>query len=164
LYYRLNVFSISLPSLRERKGDIPLLGRYFVQQHAKAVRKDVGSIAPEALSLLLQYDWPGNVRELENAIEHAVIVEKGRAIRPSSLPMNVAQSGAMESAPEPAVEPGLREKLKLLEKQILLEALSRAHGIKRQAAAMLHVDPRNLPYLLRKHDLGEHRKYQPSLW
>lgn len=76
LYYRLNVFSISLPSLRERKEDIPLLGKYFVQQHAKTVRKDIGSIAPEALSLLLQYDWPGNVRELENAIEHAVIVEK----------------------------------------------------------------------------------------
>ncbi|MGH2397923.1 MAG: sigma-54 interaction domain-containing protein, partial [bacterium] len=164
LYYRLNVFSISLPSLRERKEDIPLLGKYFVQQYAKTVRKDIRSIAPEALSLLLQYDWPGNVRELENAIEHAVIVEKSPAIRPSSLPMNLAQPGAMESAPEPALEPGLRERLNLLEKQILLEALSRAHGIKRQAAAMLHVDPRNLPYLLRKHDLGEHRNYQPSLW
>ena len=167
LYYRLNVFSISLPPLRERKEDIPLLGKYFVQQHAKTVRKEIGSIAPEALSLLLQYDWPGNVRELENAVEHAVIVEKGPAIRPSSLPMNLAQSGAMEGAPEPAVEPGLREKLNLLEKEILLEALSRAQGIKRQAAAMLHVDPRNLPYLLRKHDLGEQRveysKYKPCL-
>jgi two-component system, NtrC family, response regulator AtoC len=99
-------------------------------------------------------------------MEHAVIVEKGPTIRPSSLPMNLAQSSAMESAPEPAVEPGLREKLNLAGKQILLEALSRAHGIKRQAAAMLHVDPRNLPYLLRKHDLGEqeHRKYKPSIW
>jgi transcriptional regulator with GAF, ATPase, and Fis domain len=166
LYYRLNVFSVSLPPLRERKEDIPLLGKYFVKQHAKTVRKEIGCIAPEALSLLLQYDWPGNVRELENAMEHAVIVEKGPTIRPSSLPMNLAQSSAMESAPEPAVEPGLREKLNLAGKQILLEALSRAHGIKRQAAAMLHVDPRNLPYLLRKHDLGEqeHRKYKPSIW
>ncbi|MFH0343566.1 MAG: sigma-54 interaction domain-containing protein [Chromatiales bacterium] len=155
LYYRLNVFSISLPPLRERKEDIPLLGKYFVQHHAKTVGKDIRSIAPEALSLLLQYDWPGNVRELGNAIEHAVIVEKGPAIRPSSLPMNLAQSGAMESAPEPALEPGLREKLNLLEKEILREALSRAHGIKCQAAAMLRVDPRNLPYLLRKHHLGE---------
>lgn len=150
--------------MRERKEDIPLLGKYFVQQHAKTLRKDVGSIAPEAVSLLLQYDWPGNVRELENAIEHAVIVEKGPAIRPCSLPMNLAQSGAVESAPEPAAERGLREKLNLLEKQILLEALSRAHGVKRQAAAMLRVDPRNMPYLLRKHDLGEQRKYKPSVW
>lgn len=155
LYYRLNVFSIALPPLRERKEDIPLLGKYFVQQYARTVRKEIGSIAPEAVSLLLQYDWPGNVRELENAIEHAVIVEKGPAIRPSSLPTNLAESGAMESAPEPAVEPGLREKLNLLEREILLEALSRAHGIKCQAAAMLRVDPRNLPYLLRKHHLGE---------
>lgn len=69
--------------------------------------------------------------------------------------MNLAKSGAMESAPEPAVEPGLREKMNLLEREILLEALSRAHGIKCQAAAMLRVDPRNLPYLLRKHHLGE---------
>ena len=63
LYYRLNLFSISLPPLRERREDIPLLGKYFVQQHAKTIRKEIGSIAPEALSLLLQYDWPGNVRE-----------------------------------------------------------------------------------------------------
>lgn len=155
LYYRLNVFMISLPPLRERKEDIPLLARHFLKRYAQAIGKDLCSLVPETLMLLLQHDWPGNARELENAIEHAVIVENGSAIFPSSLPINLAKSGAMDSTPESTVEQGLRVKLTLLEKEILLEALTRANGIKRLAATMLRVDPRNLPYLLRKHHLRE---------
>jgi transcriptional regulator with PAS, ATPase and Fis domain len=155
LYYRLNVFAIDLPPLRERKEDILLLAQHFLRRHSRALSADIQGIAPETFALLLEHDWPGNVRELANAMEHAVIVEKGPVILPASLPMNLAKSrpvrddgslltGAM----------GLREQLTLLERQILLDTLSRAHGIKKRTAAMLGIDARNLPYLLRKHRLG----------
>jgi transcriptional regulator with GAF, ATPase, and Fis domain len=153
LYYRLNVFMISLPPLRERKEDIPLLAKHFLKRYAQAIGKNLSTLTPETLTLLLQHDWPGNARELENAIEHAVIVENGSAISPSSLPINLAMPGV--NTHEAAVEQGLRVKLMLLEKEIILEALVRANGIMRRAATMLQVDPRNLPYLLRKHHLRE---------
>jgi transcriptional regulator with GAF, ATPase, and Fis domain len=155
LYYRLNVFMISLPPLRERKEDIPLLAKHFLKRYAQAIGKNLSSLTPETLTLLLQHDWPGNARELENAIEHAVIVENGSAISPSSLPINLAIPGVMANTHEAAVEQGLRVKLMLLEKEIILEALVRANGIMRRAATMLQIDPRNLPYLLRKHHLRE---------
>ena len=74
LYYRLNVFTIVLPPLRERKSDIPLLADYFVKKYAAAMGKQIDSISPEAMDVLVRYDWPGNVRELENAIERAMVV------------------------------------------------------------------------------------------
>jgi two-component system, NtrC family, response regulator AtoC len=155
LYYRLNVFLITLPPLRERKEDIPLLIQHFLRQYNQAIGKEIRTIAPETLTLLIDYEWPGNVRELENTVEHAVIVEKGPVMLPSSLPINLSKSRGAEPAPELAAELGLREKLNLLERQILLDTLFRANWIKKQAAAMLRIDARNLPYLMRKHDLSE---------
>jgi two-component system, NtrC family, response regulator AtoC len=155
LYYRLNVFLITLPPLRERKEDIPLLIQHFLRQYNQAIGKEIRTIAPETLTLLIDYEWPGNVRELENTVEHAVIVEKGPVMLPSSLPMNLSKSCGADPAPELAAELGLREKLNLLERQILLDTLFRANWIKKQAAAMLRIDARNLPYLMRKHDLSE---------
>jgi PAS domain S-box-containing protein len=156
LYYRLKVFEISVPPLRERKEDIPLLSQHFLNQCTQSVRKQIRALAPETLALLIEHDWPGNVRELENAVEHAVIVEKGQVVFPSSLPMNLTKSCDGEATPEHSTEMGLREQLNLLEKQILLDTLLRAQGIKKQAAAMLGIDPRNMPYLLRKHRLVRH--------
>lgn len=154
LYYRLNVFCIPLPPLRDRKEDIPLLAQHFLHQSRQAMGKKIRAILPEALTLLIEHDWPGNVRELENAMEHAVIVEKGQDILPSSLPGNLAKSHE-EKACECSANAGLRERLNLLEKQILLESLLRTNGIKKQAAIMLGIDPRNMPYLLRKHHLHD---------
>ncbi|HEX2523674.1 MAG TPA: sigma 54-interacting transcriptional regulator, partial [Terriglobia bacterium] len=156
LYYRLKVFEISVPPLRERKEDIPLLSQHFLNQCTQSVRKQIRALAPETLALLIEHDWPGNVRELENAVEHAVIVEKSQVVLPSSLPMNLTKSCDGEATPEHSTEMGLREQLNLLEKQILLDTLLRAQGIKKQAAAMLGIDPRNMPYLLRKHRLVRH--------
>jgi len=155
LYYRLNVFCIPLPPLRERKEDIPLLAQHFLCQYSLAVGKAIRVIASETLALLIGHDWPGNVRELGNAVEHAIIVEKGSVIVPSSLPRNLAKSHDEEETPGCSAEPRLREKLNLLEKQILRDTLLRANGIKKQAAAMLGIDPRNMPYLLRKHQLRD---------
>ena len=91
LYYRLNVFSVFIPPLRERKGDIPLLANYFVQKYARAMGKQIASISPEAMDTIVRYNWPGNVRELENAIERALVVGKPPAIRPEDLPYQLTE-------------------------------------------------------------------------
>jgi PAS domain S-box-containing protein len=151
LYYRLNVFSISLPPLRERKEDIPLLAQHFLHKYNLAVGKKIQAFASETLAAMRQYDWPGNVRELENAVEHAVLVEKSPVISPDSLPMNLTP----KETSEPSTALGLRDMLNLFEKQIIIDTLIRANWIKKRAADMLRIDARNLPYLLRKHNLGE---------
>jgi len=74
LYYRLNVFSIQIPPLRERPADIPLIARYFLDKYARSMNKKVTDISPEAMKVLVQYDWPGNIRELRNTVERALVV------------------------------------------------------------------------------------------
>ena len=155
LYYRLNVFPICVPPLRERKEDIGLLAQHFLQQHATSVNKRIRALAPEAIEALVRHRWPGNVRELENAIEHAAIVEAGSLVTPASLPMNLAGARGASGPVPAASEPCLRERLNVVERQMLIDALARANGVKKRAAAMLGVDARNLPYLLRKHRLDE---------
>jgi DNA-binding NtrC family response regulator len=86
LYYRLNVFSISLPPLRERRADISLLATYFQKKYSQSMGKPILSISPEAMEMLLSYNWPGNVRELENAIERAMVIGSPPAILPKDLP------------------------------------------------------------------------------
>jgi len=171
LYYRLNVFSIYMPTLREKKEDIPLLAQHFLRKYALTVGKDIQALAPETLELMMRYDWPGNVRELKNAIEHAVIVAKGPVILPSNLPSNLVMPGEtsdsnlsgaesnsstynnVKSDADLTEELGLRDKLNICEKRIIQDALKRAKGIKKEAAAILQIDPRNFSYLLRKHSL-----------
>ncbi|MDR3609501.1 MAG: sigma-54 dependent transcriptional regulator [Ignavibacteriaceae bacterium] len=92
LYYRLNVFSIFIPPLRERAGDIPVLAFYFLNNFCTAMNKNIKNISPEAMEFLCRYDWPGNVRELENAIERAVVVGKGEMIKVDDLPFHVSSS------------------------------------------------------------------------
>jgi DNA-binding NtrC family response regulator len=91
LYYRLNVFTVFIPPLRERKGDIPLLANYFTQKYSRVMGKPITSISPEAMDTIVRYNWPGNVRELENAIERAMVVGKPPAIRPEDLPYQLTE-------------------------------------------------------------------------
>lgn len=91
LYYRLNVFSIMLPPLRERKTDIPVIANYFMKKYSQLMGKAITTISPAALDVLIQYDWPGNVRELENAIERAMVVGKPPAIQPEDLPIQLQE-------------------------------------------------------------------------
>jgi DNA-binding NtrC family response regulator len=91
LYYRLNVFSVFIPPLRERKGDIPLLANYFMQKYSRAMGKPIAAISPEAMDTIVRYNWPGNVRELENAIERAMVVGKPPAIRAEDLPYQLTE-------------------------------------------------------------------------
>lgn len=154
LYYRLNVFSIPLPPLRERKEDIYLLVQHFLEQSNLNLGKSIRGIDPGTHALLMQHDWPGNIRELENAVEHAAIVEKRALIQPDSLPINIAGPGAAANAQTGTPLSGLREKLNALEKQIILDTLRETKGVKKDTASLLGIDPRNLPYLLRKHHVN----------
>ena len=151
LYYRLNVFSIPLPPLRERKEDIYLLVQHFLDQNNANLGKSIKSIDPGTHALLMQYDWPGNIRELENVVEHAAIVEKSALILPESLPNSVTKSSLSKDDANGGALNGLREKLNALEKQIILDTLRQTRGVKKDTATLLGIDPRNLPYLLRKH-------------
>ncbi len=98
LYYRLNVFSISVPPLRERKADIPLLANFFVRKYAQCMGKEITSICPEAMDILVRYNWPGNVREMENAIERAMVVGKAPAIRPQDLPFQLSEKNHLPAS------------------------------------------------------------------
>ncbi len=101
LFYRLNVFPVTLPPLRERREDIPLLAAHFLEKHARALRREISGFAPEALRALTGYPWPGNVRELENAIERAVAIATGNRIQLRDLPPDV--KGTQEGAIPPEV-------------------------------------------------------------
>ncbi|MDZ7361178.1 MAG: sigma-54 dependent transcriptional regulator [candidate division KSB1 bacterium] len=151
LYYRLNVFSIALPPLRERREDVPLLAEHFFQKYAQLTNHDLCCISPEALQAMVDYDWPGNVRELENAIEHALIVETTNAIQLSSLPLPLNGCAARKN--ENLEFLALRERLRLCEKQTIQDALAHSHGVKKKAAELLGIHPKNLSHLLRKHGL-----------
>ncbi len=95
LYYRLNVFTIFVPPLRERKSDIPILANYFVRKYAQAMAKPIASISSEAMDVLVRYNWPGNVRELENAIERAMVVGKPPSILPEDLPFRLSEKSSL---------------------------------------------------------------------
>ncbi len=153
LFYRLNVFTIFMAPLRERKEDIQLLAQHFLEKYNLAMGKKIRNLVSQTLDAINRYDWPGNIRELKNAIEHAVIVAKGPLILPAHLPSNITMANLMSDEKAFSSELGLRERLTLLEKQIIQDAITRANGVKKEAAAILHIDPRNFSYLLRKHNL-----------
>ncbi len=119
LYYRLRVFPITLPPLRERRGDIPLLVRYFVDKYARQLNRQIESIPPETMSALVRWQWPGNIRELENFIERAVILTTGRVLR--------APLAELEMAEPPALAED--QTLKDAERDHILRALREAGGV-----------------------------------
>jgi len=154
LYYRLNVIRIMMPTLRERKDDIPLLVQHFVLRLAKEVGKEIVGLAPETESLLINYDWPGNVRELENTIERAISLAREEVIRPEDLPDRV-RTGEMICADQPAVpfpEQGmnLENTLREIERKLIDEAIKRSGGVKKKAAKLLGISFRSFRYRLDK--------------
>jgi Nif-specific regulatory protein len=146
LYYRLNAFPIRLPPLRERREDISLLVRHFLQSYSTSLRKQIVDVDFDALSLIMDYAWPGNVRELENTVEYAVILEKERRLGVRSLPDKLR--------PEAAIDRSLKRRLEIAERQIIQEALLATKGVKTRAATLLGIDRRNFSYFLNKHGIG----------
>jgi DNA-binding NtrC family response regulator len=147
LYYRLNVIPISIPPLRERKEDIPILVEHFIRKHAQRAGKRADGIDDDALTALQGYDWPGNVRELENTIERAVVLSTSPMIRAPAVIM-LGATGA-----PPAGLPGmnLRQNLDWTERETVRRALDSAGGVKKDAAEAMGISQRALSYYLAKH-------------
>jgi transcriptional regulator with GAF, ATPase, and Fis domain len=142
LYYRLNVISLTLPALRERREDIPLLACHFVAKYSKKCKRLVSGISPETRECLLRYDWPGNVRELENAIERAVVLGNSDVIMPDDLPETL-----LTIAPVPASN--FHEAVLEMKKQYILRTLEQTSGNYTEAAKQLGIHPTNLHRLIR---------------
>jgi Nif-specific regulatory protein len=153
LYYRLNVYSIYMPPLRERKTDIPLLADHFVEKHAAAHGKDVRRIATSAIDMLMSYHWPGNVRELENCIERAVLVCEGGALHAHHLPPTLQTAEVSGTL----ARQSLREALDAYEKDLVQDALKSARGNRAKAARLLHTTERILGYAVKKHRIDTDR-------
>lgn len=145
LFYRLNVVSIHLPPLRERKEDIPLLVHSFLEKYNQRLKKQVQGISEEAMELLLQHEWPGNVRELENIIERLVVLSTGYYLEPSDL----AFSGAILSGSPQKKATSLRD----LEREHIIEMLHRFDGHKRETAEALGIDRKTLREKLKRYHI-----------
>ena len=151
LYYRLAVLKVTMPTLRERREDIPMLARHFVQKHAKRCKVKPRPISREALSCLVNYDWPGNVRELENAIERALVLGSSDMILPEDLPESL-----LERTPPPEMtEAKYHAALKELKKQLICDAVEQTQGSYADAARILGVHPNYLHRLIRNLELKE---------
>jgi formate hydrogenlyase transcriptional activator len=130
LYYRLNVFPVRVPPLRERPEDIPLLVRHFVQQFARRINRKIETIPSEAMSTLVHYHWPGNIRELQNVIERAVIVSTGPVLRVPLDDMRTRASGDLSNRDHTSEEVGkMRGVLKEAERKQILAALKQTNWV-----------------------------------
>ncbi len=142
LYYRLNVFTIQLPPLRERREDIPLLAEHFLKKYATAMNRPVPRLSPEAVDLLLTYDWPGNVRELENAIERALVISRGAEIQPAHFPFQLQPQSA-----------GNGQTLQDVERAHIERVVRHCDGNLSRAARILGIDRSTLYSKLRRYGL-----------
>jgi transcriptional regulator with GAF, ATPase, and Fis domain len=148
LYYRLNVFAISLPALRERKEDIPLLAAHFLERMAGGPVK----LTAEALQILTAYAWPGNVRELQNTLERAAVLTDSGAIEPQLLALQISSdvpSQVLQNQ-DSALARSIDERLDEVERGLIIEALSRSGGVQVKAAETLGINQRSLWHRIKK--------------
>jgi two-component system, NtrC family, response regulator AtoC len=168
LYFRLNVMTIQIPPLRERKKDIPSLVNYFIERLNEEYGRGVEGITPEGLDCLASYDWPGNVRELRNAVERAMMLEEGRMLSPQYFKQQIATS---RSEAQTVAPPGVGQSavpgggyitlppdgisLEDVEKQLIHQAMERYDGNQTQAAKCLHMSRDTLRYRIKKFSLQD---------
>ncbi|MBE0429092.1 MAG: sigma-54-dependent Fis family transcriptional regulator [Thermoleophilia bacterium] len=153
LYYRLNVISLNIPPLAERRDDIPLLCQYFLTKHSALMKKDVREIAPEAVGLLVNYDFPGNVRELENVIERGVALASGEAIEMAHLPDDLRDLDIRTFRKKGSRYPSLEEQ----EIAYIRWVLQATGGNKSMAANILGIDRVSLWRKLKRYGMGENQ-------
>ena len=145
LYYRINVFPIFLPPLRERRGDILLLADAFVEKYAEKMKKKVRRISTPTINMLMAYHWPGNVRELENCIEHAVLLSNDEVIHAYNLPPTLQTP----LKPTAVQQNSLKSRIQLIEKDMIVDALKRSNGNVAAAARELGYTARMVRYKIR---------------
>jgi two-component system response regulator PilR (NtrC family) len=158
LFYRINVIPIALPSLRERREDIPLIAEHFLTKYAEQMGKAVTAISHEAMAQLIRYDWPGNIRELENVLERAVALEATPTILAESLPPSIrgessrpAPAASADALPTSGFD--LEAHVKGIERGYIAEALKRADGVQVRAAELLGMSFRSFRYYVKKYNL-----------
>jgi two-component system, NtrC family, response regulator PilR len=163
LYYRLNVIPITVPPLRERREDIPLLVNHFVKKYAKSAGRAIAQVSPESFSLLATYEWPGNVRQLENTIERAIALETGETLnvqlpveRPRARAAAAGVGADTVSVPTGAVLPegmDMEKYVAEIERSLLKSALQQSSGVQTRAADVLRISYRSFRHLMKKYEL-----------
>jgi DNA-binding NtrC family response regulator len=148
LYFRLNVVTITLPPLRDREGDVPLLADHFLRLHTQPGGKPK-KMSPSAMRLVVSYDWPGNVRELENAIERAVVLSRGETIFPEHLPARVQAAAGASDEDGGASGRTIRE----VERDLIIKTLTETDGNRTHAAKILGISRRTLQNKIKEYDL-----------
>jgi two-component system, NtrC family, response regulator HydG len=149
LYYRLNVVSLTIPPLRERREDIPVLATYFAARYSAKIRRRIVGIAPEAEALMTQYHWPGNVRELQNVIERAVVLGSGDYIVPEDLPEAILEN----EPPASGALAGYHNAVRRVKRGLIIKAVEQAGGNYEEAARVLGLNANYLHRLIRQMDL-----------
>lgn len=150
LFYRLNVVTIEIPPLRERKEDIIPLLEYYVDKFSKETEKKINGFSKEAVDILSRYNYPGNVRELENIIHRAVVLSRGDLITTTDLPMELRSLPSEQQMKSKEKTMNLSERVENLEKEMVFEALHQTNGNQSKAAQLLGISERNLRYRLEK--------------
>ncbi len=153
LYYRLNVVSVVIPPLRDRKEDIPALMEHFIKKYSEENKKAISGVATEARDLLMRYGYPGNVRELENIIERAVVLAKRGTISTADLPLHLRGAKNDDKVPVAPLKGQLNETLDTVERGLILDALKESDGIQTRAAERLGISERVLRYKLKKYKI-----------
>ena len=154
LYYRLNVISLTLPPLRERREDIPVLVEFFIRRYNRETCRSVSGISDRALEILMDYGFPGNIRELENIIERAVVLEDEPLIQPDRLPMRASFEKESDAVSAPRGTPTLDQ----VEESYIRKVFSQAGGQKAKACRILGVSRPTLDRKLRKYGIGSRRR------
>jgi Nif-specific regulatory protein len=165
-YYRLNIVPIFLPSLRDRKEDIPLLVEHFLQRFNEENAKKM-KISDEAMGLMLEYSWPGNVRQLENYIERLVIMSDEETVVVNDLPYEVRTfSKQMRDVERVQIRNtynfSLARRVEEIEKERIIEALQKCGWVKSRAATLLDISPRQLGYRINKYEIEIKKPWQES--
>ena len=163
LYYRLHVISITLPPLRDRKEDVPLLAQHFLEKYSEENAKRDVELAPEALDALCEYDWPGNVRELENVIERAVVLSPSPRIGIDLIPDHVRSARPFQ-LPSFVVPPegiSFKDVVGDFERRLIESTLEAAGGVQKRAAELLHIKPTTLNEMIKRYDIKP-RKRKPG--
>jgi len=145
LFYRLNVVTLTMPALRDRRDDIPLLAAHFLHQLTKRCNRPVRGISPDARAILVRHDWPGNVRELQNTIERAVVLGSSEEIQVEDLP-----EALLESAPAGSALPVYHQAVQDTKRRQVLDAIAQAQGNISEAARRLGVHPNHLHRMVTK--------------
>jgi len=155
LFFRLNVVSIRVPPLRERREDIPVLVAHFVSKFGERLERPIREVDPNVMSALYRYSWPGNVRELENVIERAMVLSRNSTIMPEDLPPEIRESHEIGEGIDSLIswERGLAETLDAIEERMIRQALKKAANVQAQAAKNLGISRSNLQYKMKKYGL-----------